>query len=43
MNWLKKLIPGKKAPSGIVLERHRPLNWLIRFEDADWDNVDMPT
>ena len=28
---------------GVVLERHRALNWLVRFEDADWDDVDTPT
>ena len=29
--------------SGAVLERHHALNWLVRFEDADWDDVDTPT
>jgi Domain of unknown function (DUF4272) len=28
---------------GAVLERHHALNWLVRFEDADWDDVDTPT
>ena len=28
---------------GVVLERHRALNWLVRLEDADWDDVDTPT
>ena len=28
---------------GVVLERHRALNWLVRFAHADWDDVDMPT
>lgn len=28
---------------GVVMERHYALNWLVRFEDADWDNVDVPT
>jgi hypothetical protein len=28
---------------GVVLERHRVLNWLVRFEDAAWDDIDMPT
>jgi len=27
--------------SGVVMERHRALNWLI--SDADWDNVDIST
>lgn len=28
---------------GVVLERHYALNWLSRFEDAAWDDVDTPT
>lgn len=28
---------------GVVMERHRALNWLVRFADAQWDDVDMPT
>lgn len=28
---------------GVVVERHRALNWLVRFENADWDDVQMPT
>jgi len=28
---------------GVVQERHHALNWLVRFEDADWDDVDTPT
>ena len=28
---------------GVALERHRSLNWLTCFEDADWDEVDTPT
>ena len=34
--------PGNLSP-GVVLERHYALNWLIRFEDAEWDEVDVPT
>lgn len=30
------------APS-IAQERHFALNWLVRFENADWDDVDTPT
>lgn len=37
----------KPAPAGldpgVVAERHHALNWLTRFEDADWDDVDTPT
>lgn len=40
-------IDGKNAPDGVipgvVLERHYALNWLARFENADWDDVDTPT
>lgn len=28
---------------GVVYERHYTLNWLLHFEDADWDEVDTPT
>ncbi|MCC4613697.1 DUF4272 domain-containing protein [Xanthomonas campestris pv. esculenti] len=28
---------------GVVYERHYTLNWLLHFEDADWDAVDTPT
>lgn len=34
--------PGGLIP-GVVLERHYALNWLFRFEEADWDRVDTPT
>ena len=29
--------------AGVIQERHHALNWLVRFEGADWDNVDTPT
>lgn len=36
-----------KGPAGIdhgvIHERHKTLNWMIRFLDADWDDVDTPT
>jgi hypothetical protein len=35
-------VPGGLDP-GVVLERHYALNWLTRFEEADWDDVDTPT
>ncbi|WP_394816959.1 DUF4272 domain-containing protein [Streptomyces lonegramiae] len=25
------------------MERHYALNWLVRFEDSAWDEVDTPT
>lgn len=28
---------------GVVAERHYALNWLTRFENADWDDVTTPT
>ncbi|QWT21090.1 DUF4272 domain-containing protein [Bacillus sp. NP157] len=39
---------GRREPvpgviPGVVVERHHALNWLVRFEDADWDQVDTPT
>jgi hypothetical protein len=40
-------LDGKDGANGLnpgaVLERHHALNWLVRFEDADWDDVDTPT
>lgn len=34
--------PAGLAP-GVVGERHHALNWLVHFEDAEWDQVDTPT
>ncbi len=38
---------GKELPAGlmpgVILERHYALNWLVQFENADWDDVDTPT
>ena len=40
-------LDNRPAPEGIessvVYERHYALNWLVRFEDAEWDKVDTPT
>jgi Domain of unknown function (DUF4272) len=40
-------IDGVPAPagleSGVVMERHRALNWLISYCDADWDEVGTDT
>jgi hypothetical protein len=33
----------QSAAGGVVAERHHALNWLIRYGDADWDDVDTPT
>ncbi len=38
----KKEPPAGIVP-GVVAERHYALNWLIRFEGAEWDEVDTPT
>ena len=34
-------IKGLDAPT--MLERHRMLNWLIRYQNADWDDVRTDT
>lgn len=34
--------PGN-LDAGVISERHYALNWLTRFEDAEWDSVDTPT
>lgn len=40
---LKEDAPPPGVDAGVVLERHRALNWLVRFEDHDWDDIDTPT
>ncbi|KHM90147.1 DUF4272 domain-containing protein, partial [Xanthomonas vesicatoria] len=35
--------PPADLVAGVVYERHYALNWLLHFEDADWDEVDTPT
>jgi hypothetical protein len=37
----QELPPG--LDGGVILERHQALNWLVRFEGRDWDDVDTPT
>lgn len=38
---------GQREPSGliegVVSERHYALNWLVGFQDADWDDVSTDT
>jgi hypothetical protein len=34
---------GTDLDASVVQERHVALNWLIRFADAEWDDVDTPT
>ncbi|MDE6314185.1 MAG: DUF4272 domain-containing protein [Lachnospiraceae bacterium] len=49
MDWaaVDARIYGMKPPAGweegIIHERHMTLNWMIRFMDAEWDDVDTPT
>jgi hypothetical protein len=39
-----EMMPVRDCPTtGAVAERHHALNWLVRFGDADWDDVDTPT
>jgi hypothetical protein len=33
----------RSAATGVIEQRHKTLNWLVRFGDADWDHVDTPT
>ena len=35
--------PPNGVEPGVVAERHYGLNWLTRFQGADWDDVDTPT
>jgi len=35
-------LPGD-LDAGVLAERHHALNWLVRFQDATWDEVDTPT
>ncbi|ULU25912.1 DUF4272 domain-containing protein [Dyella terrae] len=50
LHWLtreaelgRRTLPEGLVVPGMVLERHHALNWLVRFEDNDWDDVDTPT
>ena len=38
----KKAAPGG-LDAGVIQERHRALNWLVRFDGAKWDDVETPT
>ncbi len=48
-DWLVRQAQLKELPvpegldGGVVVERHYALNWLVRFEDSAWDEVDTPT
>jgi len=49
LHWATRQAILKKMPApaglndGVLQERHHALNWLVRFEDRDWDDVDTPT
>ena len=34
---------SEKIHEGVIRERHRALNWLIRYMDQDWDDVETDT
>ena len=40
---VRKVQPPAGLEPGVISERHHALNWLTRFEDADWDEVTTPT
>jgi len=40
---LKKTAVPAGLIDGVLQERHHALNWLVRFEDREWDEVDTPT
>lgn len=40
---LKKQGEAEGIDADVLMERHRALNWLVRFEHAPWDAVDTPT
>ncbi|OPZ79066.1 MAG: hypothetical protein BWY78_00264 [Alphaproteobacteria bacterium ADurb.Bin438] len=40
---LKRISPPAKLEEGVVLERHRALNWVINHNNEDWDNVRVDT
>lgn len=49
MDWaaVDARIHGMQGPGelehGVVQERHKTLNWMICFDDAEWDDVSTPT
>jgi hypothetical protein len=40
---IKKLGEATGVDADVVMEHHRTLNWLVRFQHAGWDQVDTPT
>ena len=49
LHWAARQAGLDQRPSpagvdaGVLQERHYALNWLVQFENADWDNVLTPT
>lgn len=49
LHWIARqpFLKGEPIPAGldigVIQERHHALNWLIRFGNADWDDVDCST
>ncbi len=42
-NRMKEVALPLNLEAGVIYERHYALNWLVNFENADWDEVDTPT
>jgi hypothetical protein len=49
INWSIREAARTQSPgpegieAGVVAERHYALNWLVRYQNAAWDDVDTPT
>lgn len=41
--WTTKSAPPPGIEGEVIMERHHALNWLVRFEETDWDDVSTPT
>lgn len=40
---IDKTEPPASLEPGVIVERRHALNWLLRFQEAEWDRVDTPT
>ena len=40
---IDKTDPPASLEPGVIAERRHALNWLLRYQDAEWDQVDTPT
>ncbi|BDI30032.1 hypothetical protein CCAX7_20830 [Capsulimonas corticalis] len=40
---VQRQAPPANVNASVVKERHHALNWLVRFQNSDWDDVDTPT